>query len=152
MAGCSKEIKALFKDKAQSEQAAVEANLEMTKIKHKLEQWDKNAKDAKKNMEALVAAHAWITREKKFFGVKDSDFDFESPGKDVEECKKRLKLLKSEQDKLSKKINKKVCNGHDVFSHFAPPYHPSYILFSLPLITLITELFRITFNVSGVLF
>ena len=114
MASCSKEIKALLMDKAQSEKAAEAASLKSREVKHKLEQWDKSAKDAKKRMDELVESHAWISREKKFFGVKDSDFDFES--KDVEECKKRLKLLKSEQDKLSKKINKKVLTAHDIYS------------------------------------
>ena len=111
IAGCSKEIKSLLKDKAQFEKHVEAAVLDSNKIKHKLVEWDKNAKDAKKRMEELVESHAWINREKKFFGVKDSDFDFET--KDVEESKKRLKLLKSEQDKLSKKINKKVCILHE---------------------------------------
>ena len=106
MVSCSKEIKALLVDKAQFEKAAEAASLKSREVKHKLEQWDKNAKDAKKRMDELVESHSWISREKKFFGLKDSDFDFEA--KDVEECKKRLKSLKSDQEKLSKKINKKV--------------------------------------------
>jgi len=55
---------------------------------------------------AMLKAHPWIEKEKVFFGQAGSDFDFAA--KDVAQCAKRHKELKVEQDRLTKKINKKV--------------------------------------------
>ena len=103
---CSKEIKALLTEKSKYEKAAEAAAGEIKKIIAKLQTWEKDAKDAKRSMTDLIKAHQWIESEKAFFGRKESDFDFEA--RDVNESKTRLKTLRSDQDKLSKKINKKV--------------------------------------------
>lgn len=55
---------------------------------------------------SLIKQHPWIEKEKAFFGQAGSDFDFAA--RDMDQCAKKLKELKVEQDKLSKKINKKV--------------------------------------------
>eukprot|EP01034_Spumella_vulgaris_P027934 gene27934-34720_t len=55
----------------------------------------------------LIKVTPWIEREhKQHFGVAGSDFDFDT--RDTSEAVKRLKTLKVDQERLSKKINKKV--------------------------------------------
>lgn len=103
---CSKEIKALIANRDKFQKAAQNASLEARKVQHKLKQWEKDFKDASKNMTALLKQHPWIEKERAYFGVAGSDFDFAA--KDVTQASKRLKDLKADQEKLSKKINKKV--------------------------------------------
>ena len=62
--------------------------------------------EASKKVAVMLRQHPWIEKEKAFFGLPDSDFDFEH--KDIQASQKRLTSLKTEQDKLMKKINKKV--------------------------------------------
>merc|ERR1712113_634030 len=50
--------------------------------------------------------HAWIEKEKNYFGKAGTDFDFEA--NDYQENKKRLDSLDTQQKKLSKNINKKA--------------------------------------------
>lgn len=103
---CSKEIKALEVEREKHLKESQNASLEARKIAHKLKQWDKDFKDASKVVASLVKQHPWIEKEKAFFGQPGSDFDFAA--RDMDQCAKKLKELKAEQDKLSKKINKKV--------------------------------------------
>ena len=103
---CSKEIKALEDAKAKALAAAQTASLEARKLQHKLKTWEKDFKDASKAIAALVKQHPWISKDKEFFGHAGSDYDFNA--RNVPESNKRLKELKSDQDRLVKKINKKV--------------------------------------------
>lgn len=82
------------------------ASLEARKVGHQLKQWEKESKDAQRRKAHLLKEHPWIEREKTYFGQPGTDFDFSN--KDIAACHKRLKELSSEQDRLSKKINKKV--------------------------------------------
>lgn len=73
---------------------------------HKLKQWEKDFKEAGRTIATMVRQHPWIEREKAFFGQTGTDYNFES--RDIPQCQRRLKELRTEQEKLSKKINKKV--------------------------------------------
>lgn len=103
---CSKEIKGLISARDKCQKAAHNASLEARKVQHKLQKWEKDFKDASKNMSVLLKQHPWIEKERAFFGLAGSDFDFAA--KDVNQAAKRLQGIKADQDKLSKKINKKV--------------------------------------------
>ncbi len=103
---CSKEIKELEDRRSQLNKESNAAGLEARKVAHKLKEWEKNFKEAQRSMLALLKQHPWIEKEKQFFGQPGTDFDFQT--RDVNQCYKRLKVLKNDQDKLSKKINKKV--------------------------------------------
>lgn len=103
---CSEEIKALEATKEKALKSAQNASLEARKLAHKLTQWEKDFKDAAKTKNALLKQHPWIEKEQAYFGLAGSDYDFGA--KDVEACKKRFSQVKSEQDRLAKKINKKV--------------------------------------------
>lgn len=54
----------------------------------------------------MLRQHPWIDTEKSFFGLAGSDFDFAQ--KDISGTQKRLTGLKTDQEKLMKKVNKKV--------------------------------------------
>lgn len=102
----SKEIQSLEGVREKFKKESHEASLEARKILHQLKQWDKDFKDSQKAMQSLLKQYPWIEREKQFFGQPGTDFDFAA--KDMKSCEKRLQQLKQEQDRLSKKINKKV--------------------------------------------
>lgn len=103
---CSKEIQVLQQKRDTFLKEAQNASLEARKITHRLKQWDKDFKEASKVIANLVKQHPWIEREKAFFGQSGTDYDFTNT--DTASAYRRLKELKAEQDKLSKKINKKV--------------------------------------------
>lgn len=102
----SKELKTLEDHRNALNKEATAAGLEARKVANKLKEWEKNFKEAQRFMQALLKQHPWIEKEKQFFGQPGTDFDFQT--KNITECHKRLKVLKSDQEKLSKKINKKV--------------------------------------------
>jgi len=103
---CSKEIKALEKQGAAALTQKQNASIEARTLMHKLKSWEKDFKDAQRAVKALSQAHPWIEKEKQFFGMAGSDFDFTS--RDVPASMKRLQQIKTENDRISKKINKKV--------------------------------------------
>jgi structural maintenance of chromosome 2 len=130
---CSTDIKQLENKRETANKAAHAAVLVVRKGAHKLKLWEKDFKDANKQLQTLLKQHPWIEREKEYFGVSGSAFDFtayftnmssSSAGKASKSsasssssassddhmvaCSQKLKELKSEQEKLSKKINKKV--------------------------------------------
>ena len=106
MSKCSKEVQVLEKQKDALLKEGQAASLESRKVDHKLDKWEKDFKDAHVATGKLLKTHHWIETEKQFFGQAGSDFDFAA--KDISQCKKRLSQLKSDQDRLNKKINKKV--------------------------------------------
>ena len=95
MSACNSEIKSLNLQKTKLDKQYENACLEIRKIESKLLQWEKNGKDAKKNLDDLVKEHSWIESEKGYFGKKDSDFDFDV--RSVEESKKRVAELTAAQ-------------------------------------------------------
>ena len=103
---CSKEIKALEKQAAAAMTLKQNAALEARSLQHKLKSWEKDLKDAQKALKAMTQSHPWVEKEKAFFGQPGSDFDFAA--KDVPASQKRLKEIRAENDRISKKINKKV--------------------------------------------
>lgn len=103
---CSSEIKSLEKEKEKHLKEAQNASLEGRKLAHKLKQWEKDSKDAEKYVSVLLKQYPWIEKEKEFFGQEGSDFHFAS--KNIAESVERRKELKAAQERLGKKINKKV--------------------------------------------
>lgn len=102
----AKEIKSLSNSKEAKKKESQQLSLEVRKIEHKLDEWKKDIKNASRKIHDMENKHAWISEQKQYFGMKDSAYDFASF--DMAKSGDRLKQLKSAQDKLSKKINKKV--------------------------------------------
>jgi len=103
---CNKEIKTLEKAASAALALKQNASLEARALQHKLKTWEKDLKDAQKALKVLTQSHPWVEKEKAFFGQPGSDFDFAS--KDVPASQKRLKEIKADNDRIAKKINKKV--------------------------------------------
>jgi structural maintenance of chromosome 2 len=102
----AKEIKVLSNTRESKKKEIQKISLESRKLEHKLDEWNKDVKNASRKVQEMEKKHMWINEQKALFGMKDSCYDFESV--DMEKSGERLKQLKSAQDKLSKKINKKV--------------------------------------------
>lgn len=103
---CAKEIKALSATREAKKKEVHKLSLESRKVEHRLDEWRKEIKSASRQVHEMEKKHSWINEQKEFFGMKDSSYDFESV--DMDKSGERLRQLKSAQDKLSKKINKKV--------------------------------------------
>ena len=107
IAKCDKEIKQLEKVKSQCLKVIQEDTLECRKLQHKLKQWEKDSKDAIKIVSSMIKQYAWIETEKQHFGVIGGDYDFTAYG-DMKTTRQKLQSLKVDQERLAKKINKKV--------------------------------------------
>ncbi|KAK9762665.1 Structural maintenance of chromosomes protein 2 [Basidiobolus ranarum] len=103
-----RELETLSKDKS-SEMA--DFQLELQKLSHELDRFDKERESAAKVVADLEKSHEWIVDQKQFFGKANTPYDFDS--QDVKESHKKLKKLELEHDKLRKKINMKVMNTMD---------------------------------------
>ena len=100
------EITALQQQMEVSTKKGHEAELESHEIKNRLKTWEKDNKECERVIKSLVHKYPWIPAEKHQFGVEGGDFDFGSM--DVAACQDRLRVIKADQDRIAKKINKKV--------------------------------------------
>lgn len=83
-----------------------EKELEQKRLSHKLQQLQKDDKEAHVVVARMEKQHAWIEKEKSFFGKAGTDFDFEA--NNYQENRGRLDDLGGQQKSLSKNINKKA--------------------------------------------
>merc|ERR1719221_1578579 len=75
-------------------------------MSHKIQQLQKDDKEAHVVVARMEKQHPWIEKEKAFFGKTGTDFDFQA--NDYKSNKGRLNKLEKQQNKLSKSINKKA--------------------------------------------
>eukprot|EP00535_Pseudo-nitzschia_heimii_P004083 CAMPEP_0197182380 /NCGR_PEP_ID=MMETSP1423-20130617/6356_1 /TAXON_ID=476441 /ORGANISM="Pseudo-nitzschia heimii, Strain UNC1101" /LENGTH=1216 /DNA_ID=CAMNT_0042632793 /DNA_START=34 /DNA_END=3684 /DNA_ORIENTATION=+ len=80
--------------------------LEAKKLTVSISRIRKERLNAEKVVVSLLKSHPWIESEKSAFGIEGGDYDFTATNGD--EMSAKLHNLKSEQESLSKKINKKV--------------------------------------------
>jgi len=83
-----------------------EKELEQKRLNHKMQQLTKDDKEAHVVVGRMEKQHAWIEKEKAFFGKAGTDFDFEA--NNYQENKARLDEMGAQQKNLSKNINKKA--------------------------------------------
>jgi structural maintenance of chromosome 2 len=102
----SKEIKHLVAQRDKAGKEVTSCNLEARKQQHKLDTVVKEAQTAERRLKLMLKDYPWINTEKQSFGVAGSGYDFAAH--DVDASQARLKELKGNQDRLSKKVNKKV--------------------------------------------
>merc|ERR1719401_2019236 len=91
---------------ATNRQQREEKELEQKRTSHKVQQLQKDDKESLNVVARMEKQHAWIEKEKGFFGKTGTDFDFEA--NNYQENKKRLDELDAQQKTLSKNINKKA--------------------------------------------
>jgi len=83
-----------------------EKELEQKRLNHKMQQLTKDDKEAHLVVGRMEKQHAWIEKEKTFFGKAGTDFDFEA--NNYQENKARLDEMGAQQKNLGKNINKKA--------------------------------------------
>lgn len=106
MSAVSSELKKYNKEKLALVKKAETAQLEAKKISVRISKHQKDTANADRCIATLIKKYGWIEDEKKAFGVKGGDYDFEAI--DSSEQNRILKKLQTEQASLSKKINNKV--------------------------------------------
>ena len=102
----AKQIESLNKTRNDALKQIQTADLEVKKLQSKLKQWGKDCNDSERVIEKLLQLNPWIQTERDNFGTNGGDFDFASL--DMSSNQKKFKELKVSQEKLAKKINKKV--------------------------------------------
>lgn len=88
-----------------------EESLEMQKLGHTVEKFNKEQQQARQELERMEQSHEWIADEKDNFGRTGTPYDFK--GQNIAECKATLKTLTDRFQGMKKKINPKVMNMID---------------------------------------
>jgi len=102
----STELRDLKTSKEELQKKVDSLELEAKKVKVTIAKIEKDRANAEKFVTSMLKKYSWIESEKAAFGIAGGDYDFASV--DVHAMKSQLEGLKSEQDALAKKINKKV--------------------------------------------
>ncbi|RDW79727.1 hypothetical protein BP6252_04365 [Coleophoma cylindrospora] len=111
LTGFDDELRSL--DEASRSKAAriTEEGLEMQKLGHQIEKFDKDQQAAVQLVAHMEKEHEWIADEKDNFGRTGTPYDFK--GQNIAECKASLKNLTERFQGMKKKINPKVMNMID---------------------------------------
>lgn len=88
-----------------------EEGLELQKLGHQIEKFNKEQHTAAESVSRLEADHEWIHDEKDNFGKTGTPYDFH--GQNIAECKASLRNLTERSQGMKKKINPKVMNMID---------------------------------------
>ena len=73
--------------------------------------FDKESEEAHKAVEGMLRQHAWLKSERELFGKKGSDYDWEATN--PKKAAERMREVVEQQERLGKKINKKVMGMFD---------------------------------------
>ncbi len=101
-----KAIGAACKECEKMQAKLAEDRLAGKKLEHAIARFEKDTADAHRLVDGMLRQHAWIQTERPMFGRRNGDYDFE--GTDPGKAQQRLQKLGEEQEKLGKKVNKKV--------------------------------------------
>lgn len=105
------ELRAL-EDAMRSKNARItEESLEMQKLGHQVEKFNKEQQTAGQAVEHMEREHEWIADEKDKFGRSGTPYDFRDHN--ITECKSTLRNLTDRFQGMKKKINPKVMNMID---------------------------------------
>lgn len=96
----------LGKELTANRQEKEEKELEHKRLSHKIQQLQKDDKEAHVVVARMEKQHPWIEKEKGFFGKKGTDFDFEANS--YQENKSKYDEIAHANKSLSKSINKKA--------------------------------------------
>merc|ERR1719377_423011 len=83
-----------------------EKELEQRRLTHKLQQLEKEDKEAGGTVARMEQEYPWMQTESQHFGKKGTDYDFKA--NDYQQSKERYTKISSQQSRLSKSINKKA--------------------------------------------
>lgn len=88
-----------------------EDSLEMQKLSHQIEKFQKDQQSAKSLLREMEKEHEWIADEADSFGRANTQYDLK--GQNIAECKSSLRNLTERFQGMKKKINPKVMNMID---------------------------------------
>lgn len=106
VAQTNESLSSLATELTQNKQKKEEMELEQKRLSHKVQQLQKDDQEAHVYAAKMEKQHPWIEKEKNLFGKKGTDFDFQA--NNYQDNKGRLDEISSQQNKLSKSINKKA--------------------------------------------
>merc|ERR550537_1038078 len=99
-------LSTLSKELADNKKMTEEKELEQRRLTHKLQQLEKEDKEAGGTVARMEQEFPWIEKDRAHFGKPGTDFDFEA--NNYPESKERFTKLTNQQSRLSKSINKKA--------------------------------------------
>lgn len=105
------ELRALEDAMRSKKSRITEEGLEMQKLGHTVEKFNKEQQTARQAVDHLESEHEWIADEKDKFGRAGTPYDFKSHN--IAECKSTLRTLTDRFQGMKKKINPKVMNMID---------------------------------------
>ncbi|XP_063695343.1 structural maintenance of chromosomes protein 2-like [Bolinopsis microptera] len=100
---CSAEIENFVKEQKAAEKLISSCGIKLKELTHKLSKLNKEASEAKQQVQYYLNNYEWIASEKQYFGQRDTAYDFEK--QDLKESDKKLERLKASKEKLSKNVN-----------------------------------------------
>lgn len=101
LAKYNRELEIVEKEKANKK-------LKLKQLELKVSDYKDDTKKLQKHLSHLKDEHAWVSKEKQFFGKEGSEYDFKS--KDIQSISEELKALEKDNFILSKSINVKASN------------------------------------------
>jgi structural maintenance of chromosome 2 len=101
-----KELNQMKSERDKQEKLKDEINSELKKIDTKVLKYEKELRDSEDKLNKLETENKWISAEKSFFGMKDTDYDFTQI--DAKAEIEKLNKLKEENNILRRKVNMKV--------------------------------------------
>ena len=109
--GYDNELRALEEATRTKNARITEDGLEMQRLGHQVEKFNKEQQGSAENVSRLESEHEWIHDEKDKFGRTGTAYDFK--GQNIAECKLTLRNLTERFQGMKKKINPKVMNMID---------------------------------------
>jgi structural maintenance of chromosome 2 len=111
LTGFDDELKSLEEASRSKAARITEEGLEMQKLGHSIEKFNKEQQAAVQSVANMEKEHEWIADEKSNFGRSGTPYDFK--GQNISECKASLRNLTERFQGMKKKINPKVMNMID---------------------------------------
>merc|ERR1719378_923440 len=90
-------LSTLSKELADNKKLTEEKELEQRRLTHKLQQLEKEDKEAGGTVERMEQEYPWIATDRQHFGKKGTDYDFEA--NDYQQCKDRFTKITSQQNR-----------------------------------------------------
>ena len=102
------EARQLGEEATAARKRAAACDVEAKKATHTAARLKTEAASAARRVESLTEKHTWIPHEKGFFGCAGGDYDFAAREGGAARARADLDKLERAQDKLARKINKRV--------------------------------------------
>ncbi|KAK3612696.1 hypothetical protein CHS0354_042222 [Potamilus streckersoni] len=105
---CNKDIHQKVTEQRNLQKESHNAEITLQELDHKIAKFQKDSKDAAKQVEAMLQQYDWIADEKKYFGQPNTAYDFKA--NDPKESERRIQKLQEQKDKLAKNVNMRAMN------------------------------------------